>query len=502
MCRCFCLTARCVLRICRLHKRLESKFWYPVGTSQFQVTLTWVIHNKGKSLKILIVGSGGREYSIALSLKNDARVGQIYFAPGNGASKKLGINIHAKGNKEIVDFCVNNGINLVIVGPEQPLVEGLSDELRRAKIRVFAPSKKAAQLEGSKIFMKNLLQKYKIPTAKFIASSDRNELFGFIDSTFGAESKIAESSLDSASRALDSALDSAINSTHPAQKIVLKADGLCAGKGVVIAESASQAKQIVESMLSGKAFGEAGKNIVIEEFLDGFELSVFAVCDGRDFVILPTAQDHKRLLDNDKGPNTGGMGAYSPTPQCSPELLEKIKSRIIRPTLDAMRCENAEFCGVLFCGIMVAGGEPFVLEFNVRFGDPECEVILPLLKTPLLDILEATLAQKLRNFKVEILDRACVGVVVASENYPNASKAQAIAMDAGINCTSNLQSHISFAGVSDENGVLMASGGRVLVAVGVGDNLKEAQKNAYSLAEGVSFKGAKMRRDIANKALL
>lgn len=427
-------------------------------------------------MKILIVGSGGREYSIALSLKNDRRVGQIYFAPGNGASEKIGKNIHAKGNKEIVDFCVNNGVNLVIVGPEQPLVEGLSDALREAKIRVFAPSKKAAQLEGSKIFMKNLLQKYKIPTAKFIASGDKDELFSFIDS--------------------------AINSAHPAQKIVLKADGLCGGKGVVIAESALQAKQSVESMLSGEAFGEAGKNIVIEEFLEGFELSVFAICDGRDFVILPTAQDHKRLLDDDKGPNTGGMGAYSPTPQCTPALLEKIKTRIIRPTLDAMKCENAEFCGVLFCGIMVAGGEPFVLEFNVRFGDPECEVILPLLKTPLLDILEAALAQNLRNFKVEISDRACVGVVVASENYPNASPLQAIAMEAGINCTSNLQSHISFAGVSSENGALMASGGRVLVSVGVGDNLREAQRNAYSLAQGVNFKGAKMRRDIANKVLV
>lgn len=446
-------------------------------------------------MKILIVGSGGREYSIALSLKNDARVGQIYFAPGNGASEKIGKNIHAKGNKEIVDFCVNNGINLVIVGPEQPLIEGLSDELRRAKIRVFAPSKKAAQLEGSKIFMKNLLQKYKIPTAKFIASGEKNELFGFIDSAFGAESKIVESKI------AESRLDSALNSTHPVQKIVLKADGLCGGKGVIIAESALQAKQSVESMLSGKAFGDAGKNIVVEEFLEGFELSVFAVCDGRDFVILPTAQDHKRLLDDDKGPNTGGMGAYSPTPQCTPALLEKIKSRIIRPTLEAMKRENAEFCGVLFCGIMVAEGEPFVLEFNVRFGDPECEVILPLLKTPLLDILEATLAQNLRNFKVEILDRACVGVVVASENYPNASPPQEIAMEAGINCTSNLQSHISFAGVSDENGALMASGGRVLVSVGVGDNLHKAQKKAYSLAEGVKFKGAKMRRDIANKAL-
>lgn len=423
-------------------------------------------------MKILIVGSGGREYSIALALKNDSRVGQIYFANGNGASANLGENIHAKGNKEIVDFCVNNGVNLVIVGPEQPLIEGLSDELREAKIPVFAPSKAAAKLEGSKIFMKNLLKKYSIPTARFITSGDKDELFGFIDSNHFS-------------------------------KIVIKADGLCAGKGVLIVDSKPEAKQIVESMLSGERFGEAARRIVIEEFLEGFELSVFAVCDGKDFVILPTAQDHKRLLDDDLGPNTGGMGAYSPTPQCDLALLEKIKARIIAPTLEAMKCEGAEFCGVLFCGIMVSDGEPFVLEFNVRFGDPECEVILPLLKTPLLDILEAAVEQRLGDLKVEILDKACVGVVMASENYPySASPAQVITMQKGLNCTSNLKNHISFAGVSDENGVLNASGGRVLVSVGIGDNLKEAQENAYNLAGQISFKGAKMRKDIANKAFV
>ncbi|MGX2982626.1 phosphoribosylamine--glycine ligase [Helicobacter sp. 23-1045] len=434
-------------------------------------------------MKILIVGSGGREYSIALSLKNDVRVGQIYFANGNGATANLGENIHAKGNKEIVDFCVNKGVNLVVIGPEQPLIEGLSDELRKAKVRVFAPSKAAARLEGSKIFMKNLLKKYHIPTAKFLASSDKDELFGFIDSAF-----CGKNPLDSA--------------THFTPKIVIKADGLCAGKGVIITDSKPEAKQIVESMISGERFGEAGRRIVIEEFLDGFELSVFAICDGKNFILMPTAQDHKRLLDDDLGPNTGGMGAYSPTPQCDLVLLEKIKARIITPTLEAMRAEGAEFCGVLFCGIMVSGGEPFVLEFNVRFGDPECEVILPLLKTPLLDILEAALHRKLGDFKVEILDKSCVGVVVASENYPySASVAQTITLQNGTNCTSNADNHISFAGVSDENGALKASGGRVLVCVGIGDSLKEAQKNAYNLTKQVNFKGAKMRKDIANKAI-
>lgn len=427
--------------------------------------------HKGKSLKILIIGSGGREYSIALSLKNDIRIKQIYFYPGNGASANLGINIYAKSNKDIVDFCVNNDISLVVIGPEQPLIDGLSDDLREASVRVFAPSKKAAQLEGSKIFMKNLLSKYKIPTANFIASDDKNALFDFIDST----------SFD---------------------KIVIKADGLCGGKGVLIVDSKESAKAHIISMLSGESFGEAGKKVVIEEFLEGFELSVFAICDGDNFVILPTAQDHKRLLDNDLGPNTGGMGAYSPTPQCDATLLKKIESRIIKPTLEAMKSENAEFCGVLFCGIMVVNGEPFVLEFNVRFGDPECEVILPLFKTPLLDVLSATIDKKLADFTIEILPKSCVGVVMASENYPNASTPQKITIDSSLNYTNNLQSHISFAGVSECENALFAAGGRVLVCVGIGDSLKEAQKNAYNLTQKISFKGAKMRTDIANKAFV
>lgn len=425
--------------------------------------------HKGKSLKILIVGSGGREYSIALSLKNDSRIKQIYFSSGNGASASLGINIYAKSNAEIVDFCVNNDIALVVIGPEQPLIDGLSDDLREANIRVFAPSRAAAQLEGSKIFMKNLLAKYQIPTAKFIASGDKNTLFNFIDST----------SFD---------------------KIVIKADGLCGGKGVLIVDSKQSAKDSIASMLSGESFGNAGKKVVVEEFLDGFELSVFAICDGENFIVLPTAQDHKRLLDNDLGVNTGGMGAYSPTPQCDEILLKKVESRIIKPTLDAMKSENAEFCGVLFCGIMVVNGEPFVLEFNVRFGDPECEVILPLLKTSLLDIMNATIDKKLADFTLEILPKSCVGVVIASENYPDTSPPQKISMQTDLNYTDNSQSHISFAGVSECENALFATGGRVLVCVGIGDCLKEAQENAYNLTQKISFCGAKMRKDIANKA--
>lgn len=421
-------------------------------------------------MKILIIGSGAREYSIALSLLNDIRLSHIYFCPGNGATSELGENIDIKDNQEIVVFCIKNKVDLVIIGPEAPLMEGLSDELRNNKIRVFAPSKKAAMLEGSKIFMKNILKKYKIPTARFMQGSNKEELFKFIDSLENSE-------------------------------IVLKADGLCAGKGVIIAQNRDEAKFVLNDILSGKLFGDAGKKVVVEEYLRGFELSVFAICDGNDFIILPTAQDHKRLLDNDLGPNTGGMGAYSPTPLCDDELLQKIKNTIIKPTLEAMKSEGAEFSGVLFCGIMVVDNKPFVLEFNVRFGDPECEVILPLLKTPLIDILDAAIDKQLANFSYEILSKYCVGVVVASQNYPFKSSTKQEITYSNINFLSNQISHISFAGVSREDDRLYASGGRVFVAVGIGDTIIDAKNNAYNLIKDISFKGMIMRNDISDKAL-
>lgn len=421
-------------------------------------------------MKILIIGSGAREYSIALSLLNDIRLSHIYFCPGNGATSELGENIDIKDNKEIVVFCINNKVDLVIIGPEAPLMEGLSDELRNNNIRVFAPSKKAAMLEGSKIFMKNILKKYKIPTARFMQGSNKEELFKFIDSLENSE-------------------------------IVLKADGLCAGKGVIIAQNRDEAKFVLNDMLSGKLFGEAGKKVVVEEYLRGFELSIFAICDGNDFIILPTAQDHKRLLDNDLGPNTGGMGAYSPTPLCNDELLQKIKNTIIKPTLEAMKSEGAEFSGVLFCGIMVVDNKPFVLEFNVRFGDPECEVILPLLKTPLIDILDAAIDKQLANFSYKILSKYCVGVVVASQNYPFKSSTKQEITYSNINFLSNQISHISFAGVSREDDRLYASGGRVFVAVGIGDTIIDAKNNAYNLIKNISFNGMIMRNDISDKAL-
>lgn len=420
-------------------------------------------------MKILIIGSGAREYSIALSLLNDIRLSQLYFCPGNGATSELGQNIDIKGNDEIVAFCINNNISLVIIGPEAPLISGLSNQLRENNIRVFGPSKEAAMLEGSKIFMKNILKKYNINTAKFTSGNNKDELYKFIDTLDG-------------------------------EKVVLKADGLCAGKGVIITNK-NEAKEILNDMLSGILFGESGTNVVIEEYLDGYELSIFAICDGDNFIILPSAQDHKRLLDDDIGPNTGGMGAYSPTPLCSDKLLNDIKQNIIKPTLDALKMEGAEFSGVLFCGIMVVNDKPYVLEFNVRFGDPECEVILPLLKTPLLDIINASIDKKIKDFKYETLNKSCVGVVVASKNYPFKISPKEEIQYSKINFLSNQISHISFAGVSNIDGKLYANGGRVFVSVGIGDNILEAKQNAYKLIENIHFQDMQFRSDIANKAL-
>ena len=280
-------------------------------------------------MNILVLGSGGREYSIGRALKKDEAVEKLFFAPGNGATNELGENLSIKDYNELADFAIANNIDLTIVGPEAPLVDGVVDIFKAKGITIFGPSKEAAQLEGSKVYMKNFLAKYEIPTARYIETGLIEEAFKFI-MTLEAP-------------------------------IVVKADGLCGGKGVIIAMSHDEAKKAVSEMLSGKSFGDAGKKVIVEEFLDGYELSMFAICDGDDFILLQAAQDHKRLLDGDQGPNTGGMGAYAPTPLVDDVLYEKVKERVIRPTLTGMKAEGAPFECVLFIGIMVVNGEPITL---------------------------------------------------------------------------------------------------------------------------------------------
>ncbi len=421
-------------------------------------------------MRVMVVGSGGREYAIGRALHKDPAVEKIYFAPGNGATPQMGENVDISDYEALADYVQKEGIDLTIVGPEAPLVAGIVDIFKERGLKIFGPSKKAAQLEGSKIFMKNFLARHDIPTARYIETESIEEAFRFIDSL--------------------------------SAPIVVKADGLCAGKGVIIAKTHDDAKKAASEMLSGKAFGDAGTKIVVEEFLDGYELSLFAICDGKDFVTLPAAQDHKRLLDNDEGPNTGGMGAYAPTPLIDDELYRKIEERIIRPTVDGMAEEGMPFEGVLFAGLMIVNGEPYTLEFNVRFGDPECEVLMPLLKTPASELFDKAASGRLNELNVEFIDKYAVGVVMASRNYPYKSSEPAeIIVDRIVHTELAEKAHIDYAGVSLIDGKLMATGGRVLVCVGLGDTIKEARDNAYMLCGQVHFAGKQCRSDIAYQAL-
>ena len=421
-------------------------------------------------MKILILGSGGREYSIARAIKNEDEEHVLFFQPGNGATNDLGTNLAIKDYNDLATFAKENAIELTIVGPEAPLVDGVVDIFKAQGLTIFGPSKEAAQLEGSKVYMKNFLAKYDIPTAKYIESDSIEELFQFTNSL--------------------------------QTPIVVKADGLCGGKGVIIAHSHDEAKKAISEMLSGKSFGEAGKKVIVEEFLDGYELSMFAVCDGKDYILLPAAQDHKRLLDGDEGPNTGGMGAYAPTPLVNEELYQKVRERIIRPTLDGMQKEGAPFEGVLFIGIMVVNGEPITLEFNVRFGDPECEILMPLMTSSVSDMFYKAATNRLSDIKVAFSGQYAVGVVMASENYPyGASKPAEIILDEVKHKEIAENTHISFAGVDMEDGKLYATGGRVLVCVGLGESIKEARDRAYLRCGQVHFAGKKLRTDIAYQAL-
>ncbi|QOP41926.1 phosphoribosylamine--glycine ligase [Sulfurimonas marina] len=421
-------------------------------------------------MKILILGSGGREYSIGLAIDNENAGHELFFQPGNGATDKLGTNIDIKDYHELAAWAKENEVELTIVGPEAPLVDGVVDIFKENGLTIFGPSKEAAQLEGSKVYMKNFLAKYNIPTARYIESDSIEELYKFTDTL--------------------------------STPIVVKADGLCGGKGVIIAQSHDEAKKTIGEMLSGKAFGDAGKKVIVEEFLDGYELSMFAVCDGDDYILLPAAQDHKRVGDGDTGPNTGGMGAYAPTPLVDETLYQKVKDRIIRPTLDGMKAEGAPFEGVLFIGIMVVNGEPITLEFNVRFGDPECEILMPLMTSSVSDMFYKAATNRLGEIEVSFSKQYAVGIVMASENYPYGSSTPAeIILDDVHHEDIEKYTHISFAGVSKEDDKLYATGGRVLLCIGLGDSIKEARDRAYLRCGQVHFAGKKFRTDIAYQAL-
>ncbi|MFP4486820.1 MAG: phosphoribosylamine--glycine ligase [Campylobacterales bacterium] len=420
-------------------------------------------------MRVIILGSGAREYAIGHKIKSQDSSDEIFFIPGNGATSDIGINKNIKDYKEIADFAKKNSVELIIIGPEQPLVEGATDILKEAGLNVFGPSYEASRLEGSKAFMKEFASRHNILSAKYL------------ETTSLQEAKKYASSLS--------------------LPVVVKADGLCAGKGVIIAKSYEEAYESIESMLSGEAFKDAGKKVVIEEYLDGYELSVFAISDGESYKILPACQDHKRLLDGDEGPNTGGMGAYSPTPLCDEAMLRKIEDEIVKKAIDGAKKDGMPYEGVLFCGIMVVDSTPYLLEFNVRFGDPECEVLMPLLKSSAKELFYKAATKELKSLNIEFEDKFGVCVVASSKNYPYRSSLPAKIVFKECDDEIKKSSEIYYAGVSKKEDGLYATGGRVLCSVGFGKELSEAKANAHKRLQSIEFDGMHYRCDIANRAL-
>lgn len=416
---------------------------------------------------VLIVGQGGREHALGWSFAQDPRIGKIWFAPGNAGTAETGENLPlaATDVEGIAAWAAKENPGLVVVGPEAPLCAGLADRLRDLGLRVFGPGKKGAQLEGSKSFCKELLVSQKIPTARAGSFRTVEEAIRFSEALGCPQ--------------------------------VVKADGLAAGKGVVIAESHIEAAIAIRQMLAEKVFGEAGATVLIEEFLEGEELSIHAVTDGRNLVILPGAQDHKRVGEGDTGPNTGGMGAYAPAPKATPELIREVKDRILVPTLRGLAQRGIEYRGVLYAGLMLTKSGPKVLEYNCRLGDPETEVLLPLIETPLWDLLGAAADGNLSGLPVKIRSGAAMTVVLAAPGYPG-GPVMGQAIQAGVDSPGACLFH---AGTKRGTKGIEVAGGRVLAATGWGKDLKTAQQRAYARVAKVSFEGMQFRRDIGYRAL-
>ena len=416
-------------------------------------------------MKILIVGSGGREHAIAMSVKKSPRADKIYCAPGNAGIAQIAecVPIGAMEFDKLADFAKEKQIDLAIVGMDDPLVGGLTDVLESAGIRVFGPRKNAAILEGSKAFSKDLMKKYQIPTAAY-------------------------ENFDSAEAAL-AYLETA------SMPIVLKADGLALGKGVLICKTLEEAKAGVKTIMQDKQFGEAGNRLVIEEFMTGREVSVLSFVDGKTIKTMTSAQDHKRAQDGDQGLNTGGMGTFSPSPFYTKEVDEFCKKYIYQPTVDAMAAEGRPFKGIIFFGLMLTEKGPRVLEYNARFGDPEAQVVLPRMKNDIIDVMEACIDGKLDTIDLQFEENAAVCVVLASGGYPvSYEKGYPIS---GLDAFEGKEDYFCFhAGTKLSDGKIVTNGGRVLGITATGRDLKEARAKAYEAVKWVSFEKQYMRNDI------
>lgn len=416
-------------------------------------------------MNVLIIGSGGREHALCWKIARSKKLTRLYIAPGSCAIKKLAecVDIDIKNFPALINFCRQNKIGLVVVGPEAPLAEGIADALTAEGIKVFGPVKKGAQIESSKVFAKKFMQKYNIPTANF-----------------------------SVLTGLNFALDEVKKMQFP---VVLKADGLASGKGVKICQIRAEAVQTIKDYMQNKIFGTAGTTIVAEEFLVGREVSVMAAVDGDNYALFPASRDHKPLLDSGKGPNTGGMGAYANPPDFTPEILQSVKTEIFDKLIDGFKAENIDYCGIVYAGLMITKDGPKVVEFNCRFGDPETQVVMPLLKTELIDIFTACTEKNIKNIKIETFEGACVCVVLASGGYPAYyRKGRKIA---GLDEVSKYSDIIVFhAGTKKSDTDWITAGGRVLGVTAVASDIKSARKKAYEAVSKIHFDGIHYRKDI------
>ncbi|MEG1835398.1 MAG: phosphoribosylamine--glycine ligase [Oscillospiraceae bacterium] len=421
-------------------------------------------------MKILVVGGGGREHAIIKKLKESKEVTEIFALPGNGGISldAVCVDISAKDINAIVNFATQNGIDFAVVAPDDPLVLGCVDALEEKGIPCFGPSKRAAIIEGSKVFSKDLMRKYNIPTAGYEVFKTADEAIAYLKS----------------------------NNEFP---IVIKADGLALGKGVIIATTLKEAIDAVNSIMNDKVFGESGNNIVIEEFLEGPEVSVLSFTDGTTVVPMISSMDHKRAFDNDEGLNTGGMGTVAPNPYYNDFLSDECMAEIFIPTMNAMNSEDRKFKGCLYFGLMLTDKGPKVIEYNCRFGDPETQVVLPLLKTDLLTVMKAVHDETLSDLKVEFSKKSACCVIIASGGYPVKYKS---GYEINFTDVEDLADTIIYhAGTKSENGKIVTSGGRVLGVTAIGDDLKSAIDKAYIGTKKISFDGAFYRNDIGAKAL-
>ena len=422
-------------------------------------------------MNILVLGSGGREHALAWKIAQDDKVAKVFVAPGNAGSatenKCENVNIDILDNAAIIAFAKKNDVALIIVGPEAPLVNGVVDACRAADVKVWGPTQFAAQLEGSKAFAKHFLKRHNIPTAFYDVFTEVDAAKAYVEQN-GAP-------------------------------IVIKADGLAAGKGVIVAMTNQEAFDAIDDMLAGNKFGDAGSRVVIEEFLDGEEASFICMIDGDNILPMATSQDHKRIFEGDQGPNTGGMGAYSPAPVVTADVFEKAMKEVMRPTVDGMKADGHVYTGFLYAGLMIdANGQPRVIEFNCRFGDPETQPIMMRLKSSLVELVEAGIEGNLPA-EADWDERKTVGIVLASKGYPETSSSNDVI--SGLN-TEMTDAKVFHAGTAvNANGDVVTAGGRVLCVTAIGNTIGEAQAKALELCKKVTFDGVQYRKDIGYRAI-